>query len=120
MENVEWIISLASACLGLIITIATLIAKFAKSTKAKKAAQQTVEICNALVPYIEEAEKLTHYTGEEKKAYVMTRIRQYAVNADMKLDENKVSDTVEELVTMSKQVNARKTDKSTITIPTSR
>ena len=117
MENLEWIISLASACLGLIATVATLVAKFAKSAKAKKAAQQTLEVCNAVVPYIEEAEKFTNYSGEEKKAFVMTKARQYALNAGIKLDEEQVSQTVEELVELSKQVNVGKAQSTKFTIP---
>lgn len=112
MENLELIISLASACLGLVVAVAAIIAKYARSAKARKAAEQTVEICNALMPYIKQAESYVNYSGEEKKEYVMTKANRYAIENGIKFDEDAVSNQVEELIALSKEVNA---DKSTDT-----
>lgn len=117
MEHLEWIVSLASACLGLAVTVATLIAKFVKSAKAKKAAEQTVEICNAILPYVEQAEKFVHYSGEEKKAYVMASIGRYAVEHGISLDEVEADRRIEELVQLSKTVNVDRAAR-VLTIPT--
>ena len=51
--------------------------KFVKSAKAKKVCEQVIEIGNAVIPYIEQAETFAHYSGEEKKAFVMTKANQY-------------------------------------------
>ena len=107
MENLELIISLASACLGLVVAVAAVIAKYASSAKARKAAEQTMDICNALLPYIEQAESYVHYSGEEKKEYVMTKANRYAIENDIAFDEDAVSEKVEELITLSKEVNAK-------------
>ena len=107
MENLELIISLAGTCVGLIIAIATVIVKYAGNAKARKAAEQTIEICNAILPYIEQAESYVHYSGEEKKEYVMTKANRYAIENNIAFDEDAVSEKVEELITLSKEVNVR-------------
>lgn len=112
MENLELILSLAGICVGLIVTVATLIFKYAKSAKARKAAEQTIEICNAILPYIEQAESYVHYSGEEKKEYVMTKANRYAIENDIAFDEDALSEKVEELITLSKEVNAAKSETS--------
>ena len=117
MENLELILSLAGACVGLIVTVATLIFKYAGSAKARKAAEQTMEICNAILPYIEQAESYVHYSGEEKKEYVMTKANWYAIENNIAFDEDVVSEKVEELITLSKEVNAAKSEASVSEVP---
>ena len=116
MENLELILSLAGACVGLIVTVATLIFKYAGSAKARKAAEQTIEICNAILPYIEQAESYVHYSGEEKKEYVMTKANQYAIENGIAFNKQAVSAKVEELVELTKEVNARDSDKTMIEV----
>ena len=108
MEMLEVIVSLSGAALGLLITAMTFIVKFCKSAKAKKIAEQTIEIANAVLPYIEQAEKFVSYSGEEKKEYVMTKANQYAIYNGIAFDEAAVSAKVEELISLTKQVNVRK------------
>lgn len=114
MENFELIVSLAGAALGLFITTATFLAKFVKNAKLKKAAEQTIEICNAILPYIEEAETFVNYSGEEKKAYVMTKVNQYAIENGISFDKELVDNEIEEMVKLSKEVNSREKDKQSI------
>ena len=99
--------------MGLVVAIATFIAKYAKSVKARKVAEQTIKICNAILPYIEQAETYVHYSGEEKKEYVMTKTNQYAIENGIPFDKHAVSEKVEELVELTKEVNARDNDKKT-------
>ena len=106
MENLELILSAAGTALGLLVTTLTLLAKFIGSAKAKKVAEQTIEIANAVLPYIEEAEKFTNYSGKEKKEYVMTKANQYAIANGIRFDAEAVSAEVEELIGLTKQVNA--------------
>ena len=106
MENLEIILSVAGTALGLLVTTVTFLTKFIKNAKAKKAAENIVDISNAIIGYIEEAETFLNYSGEEKKQYVMTKANQFAIESGIKFDAESVSAKVEELVGMTKQVNA--------------
>ena len=70
MQELEVILSIAGTAVCLLITTVTFIMKFAKSSKAKKVCEQVIEIVNAVVPYIQQAESFVYYSGEEKKEYV--------------------------------------------------
>ena len=107
MENLEIIISIASAALGLLITTVTFLSKFVTNAKAKKAMENIVKIGNAVIPYIEEAETFVHYSGEEKKQYVLTKANMFAIENKIKFNEQAVSEKIEELVMLTKQVNKR-------------
>ncbi|QVK16928.1 hypothetical protein KHQ81_08445 [Mycoplasmatota bacterium] len=105
MKDLELYLSLAGTSLGLLITIITFILKFIKNTKAKKAAQTLLKIRSAIFPFIEEAETFIHYTGKEKKAYVMTNITQLMINQKMNVNQDKISEIIEDLVSLTKKVN---------------
>lgn len=107
MEKLELILSLAGAAIGLLITTLTFVVKFCKSVKARKVAEQTIEIANAVLPYIEQAEKFINFSGEEKKEYVMTKANQYAIAKGIEFDAEAVSNKVEELIFLTKQVNIK-------------
>jgi len=111
LEKIEVILSIAGTIFGLAVTALTFIVKFAKTAKAKRWAQQFVEISNAIVPYIEEAEKFTHYSGSEKKEYVITKVNQLAIKKGLEFNIKEVSAKIEELVLLSKQINMRDKDK---------
>ena len=118
MEYFELILSLVGTCLGLLITSSAFIIKFAKNVKAKESAEQTLEICNAILPYVEQAEKLINFNGEEKKEFVMVKVNQYALKHGIKFDEKEVSDKVEELIALSKNVNFKsESNKKVIKFP---
>ena len=106
MENIELIFSLIGTCIGLIITLATIIGKYVSNKKAKRLAEQTIEICNAILPYIEQAESYIAYSGQEKKEYVMTKANRYAIEKGIAFDESAISEKVEELLELTKTVNA--------------
>ena len=52
------------------------------------------------------------YSGEEKKEYVMTKANRYAIENGIAFDEEAVSAKVEELISLTRQVNARGDGKS--------
>ena len=108
MENLEIILSIAATAIGLLVTTITFLVKFIKNGKLKRAAEHIVKIGNAIVPYIEQAEKFIGYSGEEKKEYVMTKANQFAIEKGIDFDANAVSNKIEELVSLTKQVNVRK------------
>lgn len=110
MKEVELILSIAGTALCFLVTAITFLAKFVKSAKAKKVCEQAIEIGNAVIPYIEEAENFLHYSGTEKKAFVMTKANQYAIDNGISFDQEAVSQKVEELVKLTKEVNKREKD----------
>ena len=112
MKEIEIIISIAGTALGFMVTAATFLAKFVKSAKAKRAAENLIKIGNAVIPYIEQAEKFANYSGAEKKEYVLTKANQFAINQGIDFDLESVGSKIEELVKLTKQVNKREKDKA--------
>lgn len=111
MENLKLLLSFAVTALGLLISTLTFLTKSIGNAKAKKKANELLELCNVLLPYIEKAEKFVNYTGEEKKEYVMTQVNRYALENGIKFDYNVVSSKIEEYIELSKEVNAKLTAK---------
>ena len=69
--------------------------------------EKAEEVTKNIIPFIVEAEKFINYTGIEKKNYVMTRLNQYAIANDIKFDQEEISNKIEELVELTKQVNKK-------------
>lgn len=111
MEHLKLLLSFAVTVLGLLISTLTFLIKSIGNAKAKKKANELLELCNVLLPYIEKAEKFANYTGEEKKEYVMTQVNRYALENGIKFDYNIVSSKIEEYIELSKEVNAKLTAK---------
>lgn len=59
-----------------------------------------------------EAELFAHYTGAEKKAYVMTKLANFAKSRGIAFNINKVSAAIDAFVALTKQINYKA--KSTI------
>jgi len=108
MENIETILSIAGAALGLLITAVTFISKFINAAKAKKAAEGAAKVGAALVDIIKEAEKFTCFTGEQKKAYAIDKAIEYAASAGVDFDLSAVSADIERLIGLTKAVNVKK------------
>ena len=102
-------LSLCGTILGLAITIAAFIFKWIRNTKAKKNLEQMVKVGNAVLPFIREAEKFAAYSGAEKKAYVMTKANQFAIENRIAFNEQQISDKIEEIVNLTKQINVKPT-----------
>lgn len=72
----------------------------------------TLKLAETIQPLIVEAEKFTHFSGEEKKQYVLTKANQFAIDPKLKFDQEKVSVMIDELVETTKKVNMRDKDKA--------
>ena len=101
----------------MLITALTFILKFIKSAKAKRLAEQLTAIGESVVPYIEQAESFAHYSGAEKKEFVLTKANQFAIEKGYNFSPALVGEKVEELVKLTKKVNARDKDKPAVTQP---
>lgn len=109
MENLEVMLSIAATGVGLAITTVTFLSKFIKSARAKKIAENLVKMGNAILPYIEQAEKFVSFTGEEKKAYVMTKANQFAIDNGIQFEKDETGKKIDEIVALCKAVNVNKT-----------
>ena len=111
MEKIEVIVSLAGTAMGLLITAITFIVKFLRSARARRLWEQLTEIGEAVIPYIEQAETFPHYSGAEKKEFVITKANQFAIEKGYAFSAKLVGEKIEELVKLTKKVNAREKDK---------
>ena len=109
MENIKEIITIASACLGLIATATGFLIPLVKNVKAKNKLTALNKLSTKLQAFIVDAETFTNFTGAEKKEYVMTKANRYAIENKIPYDEQAISDKVEEIVALSKEVNKRGT-----------
>ncbi len=107
MKEIEIIISLIGTCLGLFITLLTYFLKFTKNQKIRKQAESILELTNKLLPYIKEAEEFQNYSGQEKREYVLTKANRYAIENKVPYNELEVIKKVEELVSLTKEVNKK-------------
>lgn len=113
MENIQIILSIAATAIGLFITTVTFLTKFISNSKAKKIAENAIKIGNAILPFVQEAEKYITYTGKDKQAFVMTKVNQFAIDNGIKFDSELVAAKIEEIVKATKEVNARGTASKT-------
>ncbi len=114
MEKLRILLSFGAPMLGLLSTCIIIFKKYIKNNKLRKALVKSEEILNHLIPCVTEAENYIHFSGEEKKEYVMTKINQYAIDNNITFDERVISDKIEELINMSKKVNAHEIEANDI------
>ena len=107
MLNWEQIIKLASAIISVLATVVGLLIPLIKNTKAKKKLIGLKKLSDSLQDLVIKAEQHVNYTGDEKKEYVITRANRYAMENKLPFNEQAVSDIIESLVTVSKNVNKK-------------
>lgn len=106
MENLELILSLAGTALSLFIACVVFIVKLIRGYIMKKKLKNSYVLLDAVAPLMEIAETFTNYSGEEKKEYVMTKVNQFAIENGIRFDSQAVSNKIEELIGLSKNVNS--------------
>lgn len=109
-ETVKIILSCIGAFLTLISLIAGFLTKILKDAKKRKRAEQLTFFTEKAQEYVVLAEKFLNYAGSEKKEYVTTKINQECITNKIKFDPVKVSEVIEEIVKITKQVNKRDKD----------
>ncbi len=107
LENITLFLPFLAPILGLLGVTILFLKKFVKNKKLKNVLEKAEEVTKNIIPFIVEAEKFINYTGIEKKNYVMTRLNQYAIANDIKFDQEEISNKIEELVELTKQVNKK-------------
>lgn len=104
MEILGIIITFVSTILGLLVTLVTYILKFVDNKKVKEKALNFISISEKLIELITEVEKTT-LNGLEKKKYVLQKIEEYAKDNNLKYDNEEISNKIEELVSLTRNVN---------------
>lgn len=108
-ENIQVYLSFLAPCVTLLFTTVVFLQKFVKNKKLKKILEKAEEITREIIPCITEAETFSHYTGKEKKEYVMTKLNQYAIENKITFNEEVASARIEELIALTKNVNSNST-----------
>lgn len=105
------IIRIASLSVSLLISVSGFIIALVKGIINSIKTKKWGELTNALQGYISDAEKYINYTGEEKKEKVLSWATNFCQEHGIKFDKDKIGNIIEELVTLTKQVNQREKDK---------
>ena len=113
MEDLKLYISIVIFILGLITSIISIIIKYTKNIKVKNNLKNILGVIEELIPLIEEAETFSSYSGKEKKEYVISRIYRKLNKEDIKIDEEKIDEMIEKLVSFSKEVNYKESETCT-------
>lgn len=109
LEDIQLFLPFLAPALGLLFTTIVFLKKFVKNKKLKKVLEKAEEITKEIIPCIMEAEKFVNYTGEEKKNFVMTKLNQFAIVNNIKFNEEETSNKIEQLVSLTKEVNVNNT-----------
>ena len=107
MEKLEYIFSLVGTALSFLVALLTLVVNLMKVLKDKSVTEDREKLVEKLLELVVEAEGVLDYSGKEKKAYVMDKISEFASETDIEADLEFISEEIEKLVELSKQVNAR-------------
>ncbi len=105
MENIKELITIISAVLGLLATVTGFLIPLVKTVRAKNKLSAINKLTAQLQSFIMDAEQLVNYTGAEKKEYVLTKANRFAIDNDLPYNEQEISGKIEELITVSKNVN---------------
>ena len=109
MDNIEKIITISSTALGFVATVIGLLIPLVKNIKTKNRLSAIKKLTSTLQSLIIDAEAFVNFTGTEKKEYVMTKANRYAIENRIPFYEQDVSEKIEDLIKISKEVNKRET-----------
>ena len=107
MNKIKIIISLLATTLSLLFTTSLSLFKFINSKKLNKKIIDENDLYNTIIDLMKIAEEFTNYSGIEKKEYVLTKLNQLSIDNKVNFDIEKASSKIEELISLSKNVNAK-------------
>ena len=73
---------------------------------SKEDNKQDLNILEIIISFMELAEGIKNYTGAQKKAFVVEKVNEYAQKMGVFLEQNQVSQYIEDLIRLTKKVNA--------------
>ena len=112
----DWttILSTASAVMGVMLIILTIIIAKSKNKTTRETAQKVYDVISFIQGAIVKAETHSNYTGEDKFTIVATDLKQYLLDHKMNLTEETQKNLIENEITLSNAVNVDKKNKSDI------
>lgn len=110
-EHLDIILDIVYALCGVAAAVLGLIIPLIKNAKAKKALQTSLKVLNFVESTVPEAEKFVNYTGAEKKEWVKAQAIKFCVDNGIAYTEEQIENFIEQVITLSKTVNARDKDK---------
>ena len=91
--------------LSVLFTILSVYVKSVKYEKSQKISKAEIELNHILLMLMAEAEKYINYSGEEKRAYVLTRVKEIFLNKKLSMHSDLVEEKIESYIQLSKNVN---------------
>ncbi len=99
----EEIIRLIALGGSLLVSLIGFLIALIKDIKLKK----WDDLKTALIGFIAKAEEFTSFSGQEKKEAVLTWASDFCKSHGLKFDKDKISGEIEELIALTKSVNAK-------------
>ena len=113
MENIQIILSIAGAALGLLVTTITFLTKLIRAIKTRNKEAAKNLLTQGVIAAVQFAEQIksktgSALTGEAKKSIALNETKSFCAQHKIKFDEESVSEMIEEVVALTKAVNAPK------------
>ena len=106
LEKIQLIVYIISLALTVVWLIFTIISR-SKNKRLKKIAEGTLEIIGYCRDAVEVAEKFYSYSGNAKKEYAMSYVYDLCMKNGIAIDHEEISKQIENLISLSKKVNAK-------------
>jgi len=110
--NIKDILIVAGPVLGVLASGIPLLIGFVRKTKKHIKERNWNKVTQISPKLIADAESHINYTGEEKKAYVKSRLAVYSVSNKIPFDEARFDAAIDGLVKLTREVNKRERDKT--------
>lgn len=111
--SAERILVYVSIGLNVLTIIFALLTKVLKGTKNGTIAQRIYDVLRKVQLFVIDAETHSNYTGTERFDYVMTKMTEYLMTENIKIDKAVVTNLIENEIDLSNKVNTAETKRET-------
>ena len=109
-ETIIAICSLIGTILSILGIFFSLLAK-TKNKKARNIAERMLKVIDFSKDAVKMAEQFTNFTGKEKKEYAMTLVKQCCIECGIPINDEEISNNIEDVISISKSINFREQNK---------
>lgn len=108
MENIEAILSLASAAVGFATAFFVMLRKFTNSEKVRKYAEASLMVKDKVEEYMKIAEENDLLeSGEARKDFVVEKVTTELNERGIEVDESVIEVMIEKFIDLTKRVNRK-------------
>ena len=111
--SAERILVYVSIGLNVLTIIFALLTKVLKGTKNGTIAQRIYDVLRKVQLFVIDAETHSNYTGTERFDYVMTKMTEYLMTENIKIDKAVVTNLIENEIDLSNKVITAETKRET-------